>query len=370
MLKTIYNNIFRKIKIKIRTYPKMKKLISERTINKFKKNYVVKKCRDEIDILYFEKDSSGNKIFKKVLTLCPGANVVINNCGEGSLFIEVNKNSYPLAYLNVRAYSKTHLNINEDMNDGSWIHLNDNSSANVYGKCNINASGFSKVNAVTGVNTEFSDYPFCNILASGSTEIIVASDSTVQSCDEATVHLLGHARGICQSNSKVFALEQSYCRAMNCAEVYAGDNSMVEASDSVVVTASKFSCINKMSNDVKIIQKNHFGTIIDRVFVLKEDIIVYKKLIDNKIAILKLEKDQVFQSAYHGKCRTNRAFVVRIESLNGKETYESGNSMHDYYFEYKVGKEVVPDYYVEDIEECRSGIHFFLTREEAMAYTG
>jgi len=59
------------------------------------------------------------------------------------------------------------------------------------------------------------------------------------------------------------------------------------------------------------------------------------------------------------KCRAEYAIVL---DGNGRSTYDSQMS-------YIVGEKVVPDAYDPDIRvECTSGIHFFLTREEAEAY--
>ncbi|CAB4124779.1 Pentapeptide repeat [uncultured Caudovirales phage] len=59
------------------------------------------------------------------------------------------------------------------------------------------------------------------------------------------------------------------------------------------------------------------------------------------------------------KCRAEYAVVIEGE----------GVSKHDGKTVYKVGETVYPDKYDDDIRvECTSGIHFFLTREEANDY--
>ena len=68
------------------------------------------------------------------------------------------------------------------------------------------------------------------------------------------------------------------------------------------------------------------------------------------------------------KCRASTAKVLSIETINGTKV----NSVKGGYkpnFEYKVGEYVLPDsfdnrYWVE----CTHGIHFFITREEALNY--
>jgi len=95
--------------------------------------------------------------------------------------------------------------------------------------------------------------------------------------------------------------------------------------------------------------------------------IVYKKLQDDKIASLLLKKGQLFQSRNHDKCRTSEAVVLSIESIDKKETYQDGFSKYDSSFVYKVG-EIIKTDYDKNIQECSSGIHFFLTRESAETY--
>ena len=71
------------------------------------------------------------------------------------------------------------------------------------------------------------------------------------------------------------------------------------------------------------------------------------------------------------KCRCDKAEVLAIENLDGTpsektETYSSNDSS----FIYKVGKIVKPKKtFCEDRwQECSSGIHFFINRQEAVEY--
>lgn len=73
----------------------------------------------------------------------------------------------------------------------------------------------------------------------------------------------------------------------------------------------------------------------------------------------------------HRKCRIPKAYVAEIIDL--KPSYTS-NSNVTYLgrgiFEYEVGKVVVPDSWDSDPREiCTHGIHVFLTRKEAEAYS-
>ena len=91
---------------------------------------------------------------------------------------------------------------------------------------------------------------------------------------------------------------------------------------------------------------------------------VYKRLGNGVIAELEIPRGAVFQSQYHGKCRTESARVVSITSIDGQTSYTEGYSSFDITFKYRVGEVVRADY-DHEIKECSTGIHFFLTRYEA-----
>ena len=170
------------------------------------------------------------------------------------------------------------------------------------------------------------------------------------------------------ANSTVYASANSTVYASDNSTVTAYGNSTVYARANSTVWAHEFSCIHQFSINAKITSENHFGAIICQVFKLKKQITVYKKLEGQKIAVLQLEKGQIFQSERHEKCRTDRAIVVMIESIDGKTQYTDGCSIKDSNFKYEVGK-TVSAVYDENIEECASGIHFFLTREKAEKFS-
>ena len=70
------------------------------------------------------------------------------------------------------------------------------------------------------------------------------------------------------------------------------------------------------------------------------------------------------------KCRASRALVVRAETKDGatieNETFFSD---HNKKFSYEVGKTIEPDGFNDNPTiECSNGIHFFITRREAIEY--
>ena len=99
----------------------------------------------------------------------------------------------------------------------------------------------------------------------------------------------------------------------------------------------------------------------------------YKKA-DYKIGepvIVKLEisENAKRNSATSRKCRCSEALVVDITSIDGSEQYETAMSRHDRSFEYKVGEVVKVNNFDENRwNECSTGIHFFITRQEAVDY--
>ena len=87
------------------------------------------------------------------------------------------------------------------------------------------------------------------------------------------------------------------------------------------------------------------------------------------IVELLIPEDARRSSATGRKCRCDKARVLNIESLDGKNHYKTAVSSYNKKFVYEVGKEVtVPDFCKDRFRECAQGIHFFINREEAMKY--
>ena len=88
--------------------------------------------------------------------------------------------------------------------------------------------------------------------------------------------------------------------------------------------------------------------------------------------IVKLEilADAKRSSATTRKCRCSKAKVLSITNLDGTAAdTDVACSKHDPSFIYKVGETVeVPDFDTDRWNECSTGIHFFITRQEAVEY--
>ena len=95
----------------------------------------------------------------------------------------------------------------------------------------------------------------------------------------------------------------------------------------------------------------------------------YKKAAD-KIVMLEICADAKRSSATSRKCRCSKAKVLSITHLDGSDSgLTEVRSDFSKEFVYCVGETVeVPDFDDNRWNECAPGIHFFITREEAVKY--
>ncbi len=98
--------------------------------------------------------------------------------------------------------------------------------------------------------------------------------------------------------------------------------------------------------------------------------VAWKKSNNGLILKLKIPAKAKRSSATTRKCRASEAKVIAI--YDGKKKLKEAISGYDPTFVYKVGETVKPTHpYCEDRWiECTSGIHFFITREEAEQWNG
>lgn len=100
------------------------------------------------------------------------------------------------------------------------------------------------------------------------------------------------------------------------------------------------------------------------------DFIAYKRVRSNIILKLLIPKEAKRCSGLSRKCRCNKAIVLEMqnykgESIDVKEAY----SMFDRSFKYRIGETVeVSDFDENRWNECSTGIHFFINRQEAINY--
>ena len=100
----------------------------------------------------------------------------------------------------------------------------------------------------------------------------------------------------------------------------------------------------------------------------KGSFIGYKKSGD-KIVELRIEEDSKRSSATSRKCRASKVTVLSITSIDGTEEFQKAQNTGVHSFTYEVGKTYEIDNFDDDRwNECSTGIHFFITREEAVRY--
>lgn len=91
------------------------------------------------------------------------------------------------------------------------------------------------------------------------------------------------------------------------------------------------------------------------------DLIGYKRCLYGVIVRLLIPKEAKRSSAFGRKCRAEFATVLEIS------TGTEAKSLHDNSFTYHVGDVVRPSTPFDEnwVEECSTGIHFYITRLEA-----
>ena len=102
----------------------------------------------------------------------------------------------------------------------------------------------------------------------------------------------------------------------------------------------------------------------------KGSFIGYKKCRNNLIVELEIPEDAYRCSATSKKCRCSKAKVLSITNLDGSESKSDvAVSKYDSSFVYRIGETVeVTDFDQNRWNECSTGIHFFINREDAVKY--
>ena len=95
----------------------------------------------------------------------------------------------------------------------------------------------------------------------------------------------------------------------------------------------------------------------------------FKKAADKRIVELEVPARAKRSSATTRKCRVSEAKVISITSLSGKKHFNKAHAKYDFKFLYEVGKTVkVKKFDLDRWNECSTGIHCFITRDEAVNY--
>ena len=96
----------------------------------------------------------------------------------------------------------------------------------------------------------------------------------------------------------------------------------------------------------------------------------FKKAANSYIIKLEIPEDALRCSATSRKCRCSKAKVVSITNIDGTDVgITSVASNYDENFIYTIGETVsVSNFEPDRWKECAPGIHFFITRQEAVEY--
>lgn len=95
----------------------------------------------------------------------------------------------------------------------------------------------------------------------------------------------------------------------------------------------------------------------------------YKKCFNNRLVQLLIPADAKRTSATMNSCRCSKAKVLTIKSFDYQEEFEEAWSLVDENFVYRKGQWVeVADFTEDRWQDSTTGIHFWMTREEALAY--
>ena len=99
--------------------------------------------------------------------------------------------------------------------------------------------------------------------------------------------------------------------------------------------------------------------------------VAFKKAEDYFIVVLEIPEDALRSSATTRKCRASKAKVLRIENLDGSiSDIQEVCSYYNPTFIYKVGETVeVKNFDTNRWDECSTGIHHFMNRQEAVEYS-
>lgn len=95
----------------------------------------------------------------------------------------------------------------------------------------------------------------------------------------------------------------------------------------------------------------------------------YKKCFNNRLVQLLIPADAKRTSATMNSCRCSKAKVLTIKSFDYKQEFDEAWSLVDENFVYRKGQWVeVLDFNEDRWQDSTTGIHFWMTREEALAY--
>lgn len=97
--------------------------------------------------------------------------------------------------------------------------------------------------------------------------------------------------------------------------------------------------------------------------------LAYKKCVNDRLVQLLVPADALRTSATNSACRCSKAKVLTIKSFDYTQEFDEAWSLVDEDFVYRKGEWLeIPDFNADRWFESTTGIHIWLTREEAMKY--
>lgn len=125
--------------------------------------------------------------------------------------------------------------------------------------------------------------------------------------------------------------------------------------------------------DVKVNERTamyHLACPEEGAFIGFKKCCIYEgKGMEKVLVKLEIPEDAKRSSATTRKCRCSKAKVISITGIESGKKYDLAFSEYNIKFVYRTGETVVPDSFDEDRwNECSNGIHFFVTKQEAIDY--
>ena len=135
------------------------------------------------------------------------------------------------------------------------------------------------------------------------------------------------------------------------------------------LSGADLSGANLINADLRNVKYNEKTAFLAFVCPEEGDFIAWKR-VGEVIVKLRIPSEAKRSSATTRKCRCEFAEVLELQNLDGTP-YKDDKVINDNYIEtiYKVGEIVHPDSWDDNRwNECSHGIHFFMTRDEAVRY--
>ncbi|AMV25466.1 Serine/threonine-protein kinase B [Gemmata sp. SH-PL17] len=130
------------------------------------------------------------------------------------------------------------------------------------------------------------------------------------------------------------------------------------------------SSANLRSANLRGAENGELAFAITEILPREGEVFGWKKCRDDVLVQLRVPPLAKRSNATGRKCRAEFVEVVSIEKVDGSAAAE-GTSLHDGVTKYRVGETVkCHEWHTDRWVECAGGVHFYLTREEAVAHVG